>query len=142
MNSTTPAGVLSLEEAAAFSPQQVVDLVGALSREVDVLKHQLEWFKRQVFGAKSERRIINSASGQMCLGELPIPETPPEAPGQKVAGHTRRSPQTDFARDKDESSLFFDEARVPVETIALANPESPLLSGGDCQSSCRLRFCI
>ena len=124
MNSTTPAGVLSLEEAAAFSPQQVVDLVGALSREVDVLKHQLEWFKRQVFGAKSERRIIDSASGQMCLGELPIPETPPEAPGQKVAGHTRRSPQTDFARDKDESSLFFDEARVPVETIALANPES------------------
>ena len=124
MNSTPPARVPSLDEAAAFSPQQVVDLVGSLSREVDVLKHQLDWFKRQVFGQKSERRIIDPASGQMSLGELPTPETPPEGPGQKVAGHTRRTPRTDFAGDKDESSLFFDEARVPIETIAVANPES------------------
>lgn len=64
----------------------------------------------------------------MSLGELPIPETQPEAPGQNVAGHTRRLPRTDFAREKDESSLFFDEARVPVETIAVANPEIAGLS--------------
>ena len=40
-----------------------------------------------------------------------------------MAGHTRRAPRTDFAQDKDESALFFDASRVPVETIAVANPE-------------------
>ena len=124
MNPTTPARVLSLDEASAYRPQQVVEL----SRELAAAKHQLEWFKRQIFGQKSERRIVDPASGQMSLGELPIPETPPETPGQKVAGHTRRTPRTDFAKNPDESSLFFDETRVPIETIAVANPEIAGLS--------------
>jgi len=128
MNSTPPVRIPSLDEAAAFSPQQVVDLVGELSRELAAAKHQLDWFKRQIFGQKSEKRMIEPNPAQMSLGELPIPETSPEAPGQKVAGHIRRSPQTDFARDKDESLLFFDEARVPVETIAVGNPEITGLS--------------
>ena len=124
MNPTTPARVLSLDEASAYRPQQVVEL----SRELAAAKHQLEWFKRQIFGQKSERRIVDPASGQMSLGELPIPETPLETPGQKVAGHTRRTPRTDFAKNPDESSLFFDETRVPIETIAVANPEIAGLS--------------
>lgn len=37
----------SLEEAARMSLQQVVDVVGSLSREVATLKHQLDWFRRQ-----------------------------------------------------------------------------------------------
>ncbi len=124
MNSTTPARILSLDEAATYQPQQVVEL----SRELAAARHQLDWFKRQVFGQKSERRIVDPASGQMSLGELPIPETPPETPSQKVAGHTRRTPRTDFAGDKDESSLFFDETRVPIETIAVPHPEIAGLS--------------
>jgi hypothetical protein len=40
-----------------------------------------------------------------------------------VAGHTRRTPRTDFAHDKNDAGLFFDEARVPVETITVANPD-------------------
>jgi transposase len=60
----------------------------------------------------------------MYLGELPIPDTQPEVPGKTVAGHTRRASRTDFAQDKDASALFFDETRVPVETITLANPET------------------
>ena len=37
--SSTPANrVPSLDEAAAFSPQQVVELVGSLNREVESLK--------------------------------------------------------------------------------------------------------
>jgi transposase len=76
-------------------------------------KHQLEWFRRQLFGQKSEKRPLAPHPAQMHLGELPIPEAPPDAPGKPVAGHTRRTPRTDFAQDKDESALFFDEARVP-----------------------------
>ncbi len=54
MNWTTITRALSLDEAAALRPQQVVDL----SRELAAAKHQLDWFKRQLFGQKSERRII------------------------------------------------------------------------------------
>ncbi|KAB2837930.1 MAG: IS66 family transposase, partial [Burkholderiales bacterium] len=65
MTSTTARPVLSLAQAAALAPQQVVDLVGTLSREIDILKQQLDWFKRQVFGQKSERRLVDGASGQL-----------------------------------------------------------------------------
>ena len=87
MNSTTPARVLSLDEAAAYRPQQVVEL----SRELVAAKHQLDWFKRQVFGTKSERRIIDPASGQMSLGEMLTQEQPAASPApveRPVAAHT------------------------------------------------------
>jgi hypothetical protein len=47
--------MLSLDEAAALGPEQIVDLARSqftLRQEVEALKRQLEWFKRQVFGEK------------------------------------------------------------------------------------------
>lgn len=114
-------------EAALWAPERVVELAQAhadLRRQVQTIQHQLEWFRRQLFGQKSEKRLVLPNPAQMSLGELPIPASPPDVPGKPVAGHTRRASRTDFAHDKDESALFFDEARVPVETIALANPEA------------------
>ena len=35
----------------------------------------------------------------MHLGEFPLPDAQPEASGKPVAGHTRRTPRTDFAHD-------------------------------------------
>ena len=55
MTSATGSRVLSLDEAAAYRPQQVVDL----SRELSTAQHQIAWFERQIFGQKSERRIID-----------------------------------------------------------------------------------
>ena len=95
---------------------------------MQTIQHQLEWFRRQLFGQKSEKRPLAPHPAQMHLGELPIPDAPPEPPGKPVAGHTRRTPRTDFAQDKNDATLFFDEARVPVETITLANPELEGLS--------------
>ena len=68
--------------------------------------------------------MVSPDPAQMYLGELPIPESQPELPGKSAAGHTRRALRTDFAQSKDESALFFDETRVPIETITLANPET------------------
>ncbi len=133
MNSTTPARVPSLDEAAAFSPQQVVNLVGSLHQEVETLKHQLDWFKRQVFGQKSERRIIDPASGQMSLGEAITPDqsVPPPVPDERpVAAHSRRS-TTKKPDTGDDSLPFFDETRVPVEVIELAAPEAEGLAPED-----------
>ncbi|MGA7951247.1 MAG: IS66 family transposase [Thiobacillaceae bacterium] len=116
----------SLEEAAAFSPQQIVDLAGShlnLRREVEALKHQLDWFKRQIFGQKSERRLVEGADGQMSLGgpeQAVSPTLPVEHP---VAAHRRRvaSKKPDTG---DDSIPFFDETRVPVEVIELAAVEA------------------
>ena len=126
--------VPTLAEAAQWAPEQIVGLAQAnvaLQRDMDAmrlefaaLKHQLEWFRRQLFGQKSEKRVVSPDTTQMYLGELPIPDTQPDVPGKTVAGHTRRASRTDFAQSKDESALFFDETRVPVETITLANPET------------------
>jgi transposase len=123
MNSATRSRVLSLDEAAAYRPAQVVEL----SRELASAQHQLEWFKRQLFGQKSERRIVEANPHQMHLGELPVPESAPPRPGKEVASHIRRARTTDFAKD-DESALFFDDTRVAIETIAVPNPEAAGLS--------------
>ena len=98
----------------------------ALRDELDEIKRQLEWFRRQLFGHKSEKRHAELDPKQMSLGDLPVPEQAPEPAGKKVAAHTRRTRSTDCAAD--ESGLFFDETKVPVETIELSNPEAEGLS--------------
>jgi transposase len=127
MNSTPTARVLSLEEAAEFAPQQVVDLsreLAAARSQVDQVKQQLEWFKRQLFGHKSERRLVESNLAQLNLGEA-IDQGHGQAPQQQrvVAAHTR-SVATTKPQVGDEGVPFFDETRVPVETIELAAAEA------------------
>ena len=60
--------VPTLAEAAQWAPEQIVGLARtnvALQRDMDAmrlefaaLKHQLEWFRRQLFGQKSEKRVV------------------------------------------------------------------------------------
>ena len=131
---TTPVSLTipTPAEAARWAPEQIVALaqanaaaarqLDALQLEFQAMKHQIEWFRRQLFGAKSEKRIVDASPHQMNLGELPVPESSPPPPAKDIAAHTRRARTTDYAAG-DASALFFDEARVPVETIAVANPE-------------------
>ena len=94
-----------------------------LSQQNATLKHQLEWFKRQVFGQKSERFAPQPDPTQMHLGEAyPVPSIVPET-RKAVPAHTRRVPKTDLA-DTGETVPFFDESRVPVETITLIEPKT------------------
>ena len=129
MHSTIPGRELSLEEAAAFSAQQVVDLVRSqslLRQEVEALKQQLDWLRRQLFGQKSERRIIAAADGQMSLvGALAWDQSgaPPAPAARPVAAYTR-APATKKPDTGDASIPFFDATRVPVEVIELTAPEA------------------
>lgn len=60
-----------------------------LARRVDALSGQLEWFRRQVFGRKSERFVDLPGSGDLLPGlELPEPPEPP-APPVRVPEHAR-----------------------------------------------------
>ena len=94
----------------------------AVVRENAQLRTQLAWFKRQVFGQKSEKRhIASSEQGILGEGFAEKPDNP--APGKKtrIAEHEREKKSKDFAGD--ETKLFFDEAKVPVEVIEVNNPE-------------------
>ena len=88
-----------------------------LKKRTDELQQQLDWFKRQLFGAKSERRIIPDDSRQLTLGEFQQQESEPAAePMIKVPGHERRVGSKD--RKGDEGDLRFDDS-VPVERVVL-----------------------
>ena len=109
---------------ASLSRPQLVALVQSRDAAIDVLKHQLDWFKRQLFGPKSERFAPPPDPTQMHLGEvMPIPATPAANKQRQVPAHTRRVATRDLASAGD-ALPFFDESRVPVETIHVPNPEA------------------
>lgn len=117
-------------DTVAMSATELLALVRSQAEQIAALKHQLDWFKRQMFGAKSERFAPPPDPMQMYLGEIvgttPQPVTPPEKL-KTVASHTRRVPQTDAA-ETGEDVPFFDESRCPVQTIVLAPAEIEGLS--------------
>jgi transposase len=140
MSIAQPQRVLNAAEVAALDAQHVARLLVAkdaaidqLEQQVQTLQHQLEWFKRQLFGSKSERFVAMPDPQQMHLGqvlgqELPVP--PNKGAGeQQVPSHTRRRPRSDFA-DDGANAPFFDASKVPVLTIEVPNPEVKDLSLG------------
>lgn len=111
-------------EAATLSAQQLAELVGKQEREIVNLRRQVAWFQRQFFGQKSEKRQPEpeGVQGTLGVGFDAVPGTP--LPGKKtvVAGHERK-PKQPF-NGADESTLFFDEKKVPVEVIAVPNSDA------------------
>ncbi len=137
MSTHSSISAATLEEVARWSAQEVLDTLrrseernARLQCDVESLTLQVEWFRRQIFGSTSEKRIAEVASGQLHLGEmLAVPEQSPAAPVRQVPAHIRRLPSSDLADSgHDESSLFFDERRVPVKVIEVPNPEVQGLS--------------
>ena len=113
-------------EVAALDAQQVVQLLRSQAAQIEALSAQLEWFKRQVFGQKSERYPVQPDAQQMHLGEYlgemtPAAAAEPQAE-QDVPAHKRRRSRSDFTDDAT-SVPFFDESQVPVLSIDVPNPE-------------------
>jgi transposase len=109
------------ERAAALGPKEIV----ALLEENALLKQQNAWFKRQLFGRKSERCVREPDPQQLALGLAPAApdpaETPP-SPTDTVKAYQRRAPFTTLATSPDESGLRFD-ASVPVKVMRVPSPE-------------------
>lgn len=106
-----------------------------ISAQNEELKVQLAWFKQQLFGAKSERRMLEALepADQLYLGEqmkLDVPEEPPAADESATALNDRcrgRGKRPSKAKPKlgaesDGSRLNFDDS-VPVEEVAVRDPE-------------------
>ena len=119
MQTASQPRTFSASDVAALSLEKIAKLVNDQSSENAQLRHQLEWFKRQIFGQKSERRLAVSTESQSSLGEE-FAAKPPQAAGKqtRVGEHVRVAKPKDESVN-DESSLFFDESKVPVETIYL-----------------------
>ena len=118
MHSSTQSSPSATDQIALL-----VQLNGQLRIENESLKGQLDWLKRQLFGPKSERRLVDTDSLQLGLVDLTGEGNNPPAPiTQDIAAHRRRQPAQPATGD-DESTRFFDDQRVPVEVIAVANPE-------------------
>ena len=100
------------ERAASMTQDEIVSLLAAyqdITRRCEQLQQQLEWFQRQVFGAKSERHVHLDDSRQLALGEMAVPEVDP-APSVEVPAHRRTKARTEAP---DEGKLRFDDS-VPV----------------------------
>jgi transposase len=109
-----------------MSPQHIAQVLQLKTAAIASLEHQLDWFKRQLFGKKSERFVAEPDPHQMhlgqVLGELPAACEQPEV-GTTVPAHKRRKPRSDFT-DEGRGAPFFDESKVPVHTIDVPNPEA------------------
>jgi hypothetical protein len=97
-----------------------------LLTENAALKPQNEWFKRQLFGRKSERRLLPPDARQLALHGFGPPsddptDTPPP-PTETVKAYQRRVHGASTADAGDERELRFD-ASVPVEVIPVPNPD-------------------
>ena len=92
-----------------------------LQSDYQVLKQQLEWFKRQLFGEKSEKRLDIDPEEQgnllAALGVLGPPRQ--DEPATRTVSYQRRNKVRDGA--VNDSGLRFDDT-VPVKTIEVNDP--------------------
>jgi hypothetical protein len=100
-----------------------------LRQQIAALNHRLAWFERQLFGQKSERRLIDNPAQlglEALLGDAAA--AAPVVPTQEIR-YTRRVPKArDAACVSDEGLRFGPD--VPVEVIALPAPQ---LAGPDAE---------
>ena len=84
------------------------------------VKQQLEWFKRQLFGSKSEKRLnIDPAVQGNLLAGLGVVAPPPKDTPIETITYQRRNKTRDAA--VNDSGLRFDDS-VPVQTIQVSDP--------------------
>ena len=77
----------------------------ALRAELEELKHQLAWFKRQLFGRKSEKRLIESPAHSGLLFDT-LPESQEQVPTEQI-NYTRRKGAKERGDAVTDSGLRF-----------------------------------
>ena len=124
----------------ALTPVELIKLVGQQEHEIAKQEHeivnlrrQVAWLQRQIFGQKSERRLAEPDAMQATLGESfdAIPDVTPPHKKIRIASHERESKLKRPDDGADESSLFFDDKKVPVEVINVPNPEAAGLTADE-----------
>jgi len=123
---TTPESVTSefpdrefLLESIAARDKEITtrdEKIIRLDQENSYLKEQLAWFKRQIFGKRSERNVSDLNSQQLLFDGFESPSHKEEEK-KEVAAHSRKKPNRN---GQDKITLPDD---LPVETTVLDIPE-------------------
>jgi transposase len=88
-----------------------------LRAQLDAVQQQLDWFKRQLFGSKSEKRLeVDPAIQAQLFDRLDLEPPASDIPTEEIH-YVRRKKQRGCSTVTD-TGLRFDET-VPVETIEL-----------------------
>jgi transposase len=101
------------------SHQRLAASTKAQSEEIAELRRQLDWFKRQLFGSKSERRPIERDGRQLNLGEW-VQDDAVDA--EVTVGEHRRRVRREPREAPDADQLRFSED-VPVEEVRIDPPD-------------------
>jgi transposase len=121
--------------AVGLTAPEMSALIDAQEREIIRLRRQVAWFQRQIFGQKSERRVREREGVQGTLGEAfdVVPDDVAPAKTTRIAARDRApgKKNSNLIDGNDDSALFFDESKVPVEVIAVANDEAAGLDPAD-----------
>jgi transposase len=118
----TALRIAELEAVNAQQREQIATLSAEFSAQIAALTQQLDWFKRQLFGEKSEKQLaIDPAVQGNLLAALGVQTAPTDGPtpAPQTITYTRRAKVRDAALT--ESGLRFD-ASVPVQRILVRDP--------------------
>lgn len=99
-------------KASTISLEQHNQEVETLKQEIKVLTEQLEWFKRQIFGKKSEKIVAKNEDNILYLFDINSLEQPVLEKEQKIAEHTRKC----FKKNSTQISFPKD---LPIERVEL-----------------------
>jgi transposase len=125
------------KQAASLSKEEIISLLSRnqelteRNRELlernEEMKVELEWYKNQLFGERSEKRLAVSDPRQLSLGEQ-FTDSKPPAPEVTVKEYKRKKRRKEpLEGSPDDSGLRFDPS-VPVEEIEVPNAEIEGLS--------------
>ncbi len=120
---------LSVEQLVALL-QQKDQQTAALAQQFQSLQQQLDWFKRQLFGQKSEKRNFEDTPYQTTIAELlkDVPTVPQSTEEKQTISYERgKAKKNALDNAQNDSGLRFDDS-VPVEEIHI---EAPELKGGN-----------
>ncbi|MDN5872722.1 MAG: IS66 family transposase [Nitrococcus sp.] len=100
---------------------RLTEEVNSLRTQLAEAKQQLAWFKRQLFGRKSEklRPIEGSGQGELLAGLTEAPQSPAPPPTETITYQRSKKRREQAVND---TGLRFDET-VPVQVIEVAAPE-------------------
>ena len=104
----------------ASGKQNDQEKVAVLEAKIESLEQQLDWFKRQLFGRKSEKRELEDRPEQPLLNGFVVDPPSPAKPDKETITYTRSKRRGDDCAT--DSGLRFD-ASVPKKTIHCSAPE-------------------
>jgi len=101
---------------------QLIAQNAQMAEQISVLQQQVDWFKRQLFGRKSEKQLIENPHQPLLNGMIGEPTQSLAPETTDVKSYKRKSTKQLTGDEVNDSGLRFDDS-VPQKIIDLPAPE-------------------